>query len=131
MPCCIQWRSEDTGEESDRHACMLDHLARPPDGGRTTSLSCSPAFDDFSHQGKCLGLLPGHVLSAVASPPPPRHSNHLADLLCFPSMVGLLHRLVPMSKGFFHIPLSFGCQFKSLCLKVTPPKPQTCYVKCG
>lgn len=70
------------------------------------------------------------VTCSLQSHPSPPHSNHLADL-CFPSMVGLLHRLVPMSKGFFHIPLSFGCPFKSLCLKVTPPKPQTCYVKCG
>lgn len=60
-----------SGEESDCHARMLDHLARPPDGGRTTSLpahrlSMISLTKENSLDNTYLGLLPGHVLSAVA-----------------------------------------------------------------
>lgn len=130
-----------SGEESDGHARMLDHLARPPDGGRTTPLpahrlSMPSLTKENSLDNAYLSLLPGHVLLPCSRipplpPPPPTPRILTTWLTCFPSILGLLHRLVPMPKGFFHIPLAFGCQFKSLCLKDTSPKPQTCCAKCG
>lgn len=101
--------------------------------------ACSLAFNAFSHQGKqsrqCIPEPPAWSrapCSRIPPLPPPTSPCILTTwLTCFPSIVGLLHRLVPMPKGFFHIPLAFGCQFKSLCLKDTSPKPQTCCAKCG